>query len=330
MPMTTSLHVDQTVKITLPDPYGNLLRRFVYTVFFGASVIWKIIKIRPDIVHINNLDMFISFSFLKLVKHDLKFVLDLIDTREDFLKGKMLRLAKFSMRFMDFAFITAPLYYEKYLKIIDPELSKRSVAWVPNAPMRRDFDGLVKTPHRGLQLGYFGFLRGADSINMLSEILAELNLKGQKISILFAGIGIEKPLVEQLADKYSFVKYFGPFNYTNVRPLYEQIDIVYSVYLLDHNKKIHMSCRLSEAINCNLPIIVQADSYQAEYVQKYDIGYVVKYGQKQELKTLLKRIYEHPQELDSKAENCASIKHEHVFENHAGKILDSYNELLNK
>lgn len=328
MPMTLNLDQKHLIPIRLPDPLGTLSRRFFLNIFFMTKVLMKLFRIKPDCLHINNFDMFILFSWLKKIFPSLKLILDLIDTRVVFIQKPLALIGRVSLKNMDYAFITAPLYYDEFLQKIHPDLPSSSVVWVPNAPKRNDFADFQKLPHRNLTLGYFGYLRGSYSIQLLVDILDELNLNGLKISVLFAGIGIEKPLVKKFADKYAFVKYYGPFDYTNIKNLYTQVDLIYAVYLLDHNKKIHMSCRLSEAINCNLPIIVQAGSYQAEYVKENDIGYIVNHGKKKELKKLLKYLYKNRDDMEVKSINCKKILNEHQFEFYQNKILTVYKKIL--
>ena len=328
MPMTLDIPTQNIIKIELLEPFGNFFKRLLLNMVFFFRVKKYISALKPDALHINNIDIFILFASMKIFYRKMHFVLDLIDTREGFLKSAASKVSRWSLKALDLVFVTSPRYYDDFLKLIDPGLPSERVLFVPNAPLRSDFEGFRKNKRDDITIGYFGFLRGYVSISQLVSVLNELNATGKKFSVIFAGIGQERPLVEKLAAQYSFVEYFGPFDYKDILKLYQRVDLIYSVYLLDHNKKIHMSCRLSEAINCGIPIIVQNGSYQADYVRKYDIGYVVDYGQQQQLFDILEYLYDHRDDVCRKSENCQNIKHEHVFETYEDRIVEKYDELV--
>lgn len=329
MPLQAKIHEVNIHRICLPEPRGGLIRRIFLNLIFFVKIAIIIIKTKPDAIHNNNMDMLLISNCFKLFHRRLRLVLDLIDTRELFLKQFLRILFKQIFKKTDLIFVTSPMYISEFLNYKNMCCHNEKMIFIPNAPSSADFEGFQKKQNNNITLGYFGYIRGQDTIENVVAIIKELRLEGYSVSLFFAGIGTERPLVEKLASQYEFVKYFGPYEYEkDLKNLYEQVDIIFSMYYLDHNKKIHMSCRYSDAVVCRLPIIVQKGSYLAELVEKYQTGYVMELGKWEELKKLLRKLYLDRSDLQEKAKNCIKIYRENIFETYAPEILNAYRQIL--
>lgn len=329
MPLQTDLPSSNIHQISLPEPRGGKFRRILWNAVFFLRVLFKVAKLRPTAIHANNMDMWLMAFFLKPFARNVRLVLDLLDTRKFFLKPLLLPMLSFILKRTELVFVTSPKYVSDFLCRIKPNISERKILFVPNAPSRADFEGFKKKDNEDLVVGYIGAFRGREAIRNLVEIAGELRDEGLHVKVLFAGMGLDKPLVEELAEKHDFVTYSGPFNYQrDIKELYERIDLVYSVYYLDHNKKIHMSCRYSDAVVCNLPVIVQDGSYMADLVKINQTGYVLELGRWEELKYLLRQLCMDRSDLEVKSRNCEAIKEENIFETYSPMIIKAYSDLI--
>jgi glycosyltransferase involved in cell wall biosynthesis len=329
MPLTTHLDDTHLHRIELYEPRKSIFHRLLFTLVFLFHFFRLLIKIKPHVIHAVNLDMLGLAVAIKLFYPHIRLVLDLTDTREISFHVMLVHFSRFLLRFTDLIFITSPRYASDFLFLIEKNLKNESIVFVPNAPLFKDFSGFKKKKNDMFTIGYFGAFRGHDAIENLVLAVKELREEGHQLSILFAGIGLEKPFVEKISQKYPFVTYYGPFDYAkDIKSLYQRVDIIYSIYMLDHNKKIHMSCRYSEAIVCGLPIIVQGGSYMAELVNKNQNGYIIEFGRWDELKKLLKKLITNKNDLEQKSRNCIPIRKENLFDTYQDIILQSYQHLL--
>lgn len=327
--LVTELEQDSIYRICLPEPRGNLVRRFVYYSIFFLNNIKKISNIKPHAIHANNLDMLIIAFILKMFNQKIKLILDLLDTRSFYLKKLWKLILHPILKKTDIIFISSPKYLDDFLLKITIQLHTDKVEFVPNAPLKSEFENFKKKNDNFLTIGYIGAFRGQEAINKLVETVYQLNELDYKINILFAGMGKDKFLVEKHNKKFDFVEYTGIYNYKNeLKKLYEKVDLIYSIYNLSHNKKIHLSCRLSDAIVCGLPIIVQDNTYQSELVKKYNIGYIIEFGKWDQLKNLLSNIYSNRRELNRKSNNCKMLLKKNIFETYEQLIIKKYNSLF--
>jgi glycosyltransferase involved in cell wall biosynthesis len=328
MPIHSDITREKIHAINLPEPRGNLLRQIYYYIVFFFKARKIIQRLNPSIIHANNMDMLFTAYLMIIGGLKCKLVLDLIDTREIFISNPFRFISRWLIKRTGLIFITSPGYLSDFLHKLGSSLDSK-VLFVPNAPSENDFRGFVrKRENNSLHIGYFGFLRGEETIVELIETIKRLNKENLKIKIIFAGVGVCRQLVTNMARKYDFVEYKGPFRFNDsIKKLYESVDLIFSMYYLDHNKKIHMSCRYSESVVCNLPIIVQKGSFMADLVGRDRNGYVLKLGEWDNLYRLLRHVYFHKDELDEKSKNCEKIKAENLFDNYEYKILDAYSKI---
>jgi glycosyltransferase involved in cell wall biosynthesis len=92
------------------------------------------------------------------------------------------------------------------------------------------------------------------------------------------------------------------------------------------NKKIALACRLSEAIVCELPILVNSGTYMGEIVAKHGLGQVVPAGNTEALAEAIAS-YLDPGLVEGIRQRASSIRHEHLFETHVEKLVSAYERL---
>jgi glycosyltransferase involved in cell wall biosynthesis len=328
MPLHSKIERERVHNIELLEPRGLFIKKiFLYLVFF-IHVLRIVRRLKPSLMHTNNMDMLFVACLINALGIKYKLVLDLIDTRQIFIQFPLRMLSRQLLKMTSAIFITSPGYLHHFLEQVDKNIAPK-VIFVPNAPREENFRGYIKkTDTNSLHIGYFGFLRGEETISNLVATIKKLNEEGLNVKVIFAGIGICKPQVEKFAEKYEFVKYVGPFSFNeDIKELYGSVDLIFSMYYLDHNKKIHMSCRYSEAVVCNLPIIVQDGSFMANLIRRDGNGYVLKLGQWSKLYKLLKHIYFNRQDLEEKDSNCNKIKQQNLFDTYEKKIIDRFSRL---
>jgi hypothetical protein len=102
----------------------------------------------------------------------------------------------------------------------------------------------------------------------------------------------------------------GRFDFaTQAAALYGKCDAMYSVYDADmHNVRVALPNKLYESVYCEMPLIVAKDTYLAEVVDQWGVGFAVDHRQPQELIALLEQLRDQRIPLEPIVENCRKRK----------------------
>ncbi|MFH1897593.1 MAG: hypothetical protein ABH886_05060 [Candidatus Desantisbacteria bacterium] len=330
-PFSCDLPADNIYEVKLPDPRNSLSCRIVTTLKFLRSVGNFVFQQKPEIIHAVHLDMLIiAYVVRLLLGGKLKIVYDIEDTTEFMIAVPMRKLQRFLCKRVDLIFVTSMRYLTHFLikfKILDDDYK---VMYVPNCPHRKQFSKLRKENHSGFVLGYFGAYREENILQNIITSISLLRKEDYDIKILFAGSGKAQFLVEQFASRYEWVENYGPYDYwDDIVGLYGRVDLILAMYdPREYNKKIHMACRFSEAVVSGLPLLVSKETYMAELVEQYNLGWSVNGFNEKELYLTLRDIVISCNTMYKSIFNAKEIYKEHCFESYEEDILRRYNALL--
>ncbi|MBD3385836.1 glycosyltransferase, partial [candidate division KSB1 bacterium] len=327
-PFTSALSKNNIHPIVLPESQSMVFRVY-YMIRFGFYVFKKCLKLKPHIVQSINMDMLLlGYVIARILKIKI-LILDLLDTREVFLNPYFKFLYKNIVKKLSWVFVTSPKFIDEYILLINSSIQLKKISYIPNVPHSNIVDNFKKKSDSNLCIGYFGFFRGTNSLRNLIESVKELYYREYNISCFFAGIGIETAYIEKISKKYSFIKYFGKYDYNNeIKRLYQNVDIIYSVYDIDYNKKLALGCRFNESILFGLPLIVQKNTYMGELVKRYDNGFVLRQNTKQDLFNLLANIMKNKTLLAHKSLNSKKLFNQFIFETYIPVLNQAYHSML--
>ena len=325
-PFTSDIPSENVFKIELENPGKGLFKRLLLTLKFTMKLMRVVRAVRPLVVHAFNTDMLFASWIATFMGRSAKLIYDVEDTMPLMLTRPIIFLQRWVMQKTSLLFVTSPCYLTKYFKPNGILKNRTRTLFVPNAPEAAMFADFTKKQAGPFVVGYIGTFRGECCIINLFKTARRLNEQGIPLLLLFAGTGVQRPLVESLCEKYVFASYHGPYDYRkDILDLYGKIDVIFSLYdLSDENKKINLPCRLSEAIVCELPIIVPKDSYTGSIVEQAQIGYAIQYDGLDELTETLRILATSPEEQERIAQNCRKLKVEHIFESYSARILFEY------
>jgi glycosyltransferase involved in cell wall biosynthesis len=276
-----------------------------------------------------NMDMLLLAFLAQRFANIPLLILDLLDSREIILKPIIRKCYARILNGVDWIFVTSPKFWSDYLLKINPVLRDRKHTFIPNAPVLSSVQYYKFKKRKELTVGYFGYLRGNESLRRLIDIVQSLNESGTQIKLLFAGIGIEKAFIENKAKEYSYIEYYGSYNYTTeIGKLYARIDLVYSIYDFDYNKKLALGCRFCEAFLYRKPIIVQDQTYMGELIKQYDAGFIIKNGNWRQLKELLKNVANDRSLLERIKKNLDQYQAKYAFESYTENLKNSYQKIF--
>jgi glycosyltransferase involved in cell wall biosynthesis len=327
MPKSGFLSNDPWYAVSWPDGKllpSKIINRVVMTMLF----VRKILQIKPDVIHAWNLEMLIT---ARLAKHFLprtRIIFTLQDTTEWMLRPLVQRVQRWAYKDIDILMVTSPGFESQFLRRFSLIPSSREVVFIPNAPLQRTFKGFqCRAPTNELVVGYIGAFKGGVGITSLVQAACIARESGANVKVLFAGIGLDRPLVEAYSEQFDFVTYLGPYRHEQISDIYRRVDVLYGVYNQTFDKQIHMPYRLSEGICFGLPLIVAEKTLVSEIVEDAGIGLSVRLGDTQQLADALIHLCRHPENRSRMRENCALVRKRHTFESYTDSILTVYSRV---
>jgi glycosyltransferase involved in cell wall biosynthesis len=324
-PFSVALSPSSIHPVDLPDPNGPPLRGLGLLIRFHARVMSIAAAVQPDIVHAVNFDMLLGGWLLAVGRPHRTLVYDLLDTQESLRRWPVVMLQRAIMRRVDRIYATSPQFVSGFLrplKLIRPD---EHPVVIPNAPWTATFDGIARRRDGAFVVGYIGSFRSEPAITWLCESVADVRRAGMEVDVLFAGTGDARPLVEEMARRYPFVHHEGAYDYaTQVRALYERVDLVFAVYDVSWDKRTHLACRLSDAIAAGRPIVAAAGTYMGELVDGHQLGYVVDFRDPPSLAAAIRDAVRRRADWSDPSRIPDALRREHTFERYVADLRSTY------
>ena len=149
---------------------------------------------------------------------------------------------------------------------------------LPLSPSKRSAQSVLEISYCGVLQEDRGLFEIIDAVN---------SVDGVRLTI--AGFG---PLQEEIESRQSnSVKFLGRLSSSETIKEYERVDIAYAAYdPTKKNNRYAASSKLYEsAISCT-PCIVSEGTNLAKIVRQFGVGWTVSYGDRDELRVLLKKL----------------------------------------
>ena len=192
-----------------------------------------------------------------------------------------------------------------------------------NMPARQTWAGFKKdrTDPGCFRIGYIGIIRYKESLKQLIAAVQILAREGRRIKVVFAGGGRFDDLLEVIGDKTLF-EFQGAYEYSkDIKRLYSNIDLNYSVYDSHNlNCQLAMPNKFYESIISEIPILVASNTFLEKEVLRLGIGASVLSGDVDGLVDLLRKA------IDNKDWYATALKRLQACD--ANDYFDAYDKAL--
>ncbi len=239
-----------------------------------------------EVVLLNNLDVLLLyfFSSFKLFgkKNASKVAIEISDLREyvfgnGFMAKRLRAVEKWLYaRYIDKLIVTSERYYTFHFE----NFFKKDVFVLENKLLSKEIkktDSWTKEKSAKTIIGIVGLLLRKDEYIKLFETYKAHT----EIEIHIYGKGQYQKVVEDYADKYDNIKYFGPYNaFTDTQRIYASIDIIYLIYdthQVSLNNRLALPNKLYECMYYKVPLLCSKDTYLEEKVKEYGVGTAIDY-----------------------------------------------------
>lgn len=294
---------------------GDPIRRMIPYWHFIKFARGRLKKIRPDIIHAQNLDMLkIALWYKQKIDENVKIIYEiadlhklLVDQQKNIIRKVaqryLLREDRRCARYVDLLIVTSKKYYENYFSDF---ICKDKMIYMPNVPDLRAFSLYKhKVKNDEFTVGFIGAIRYKKQMRNLIEAGKRVGVK-----VLFAGVEYEPVEIEPLCKSVNGFEWYGKFDFmSEAAGLYERCDAIYSVYDADmENVKVALPNKLYESIYCEVPIIVARGTYLAELVEEWGVGVSVDHNSIDELVVAINGLKNDREYYDEIVAHCHNLK----------------------
>lgn len=318
---------DTTFSIIREDLGGSYLSRFAATRRFKKQANKILREKKPDIVHVQNLDMLQIACSYKKQHPDVRIIYEVADLhrllvdKQKSLVGKCLQKYLLSQdrkcsKSADLLIVTSQKYFDTYFKEFVPA---NKVLFFPNVPDLSVFEGYKAKDHScGFTVGYIGGIRYKREMRLLVDSAIR-----KDFPLIIAGFEQGENEIEELCKGHENITWLGRYDFKKEgAELYGRCDCIYSVYDASmENCKVALPNKLYEAVYCELPIIVAANTYVAEIVEDWGVGVAAVHDSQESVDNAIQYLMD-PDNYLKCVVNCR--KHKNEID------LKTYNGILKK
>ena len=285
---------------------GSYMQRICKYIKSIKSLYTIVKENKYNVLIVNNIDTLALFKLCTMFQsYDTKIAIEISDLRShtytDSFKSKVMRtIEKFMFKFVDKLIVTSPKFYDMYYNT----LFKGEPFVLENKPLSNMIPAkLEKKNSDKVIIGIVGLLLQGKPYKTLFETIKD----NDKYEVHIYGKGIFEELVNEYANKYENIKFFGEYNFfQDSAKIYSTLDILYMPYDTTDgslNNKVALPNKFYEAMYFKVPIITSKGTYLGELVEKYSIGQSLACCKEKELRDGLKEI------IENKVQYVSNLNH---------------------
>lgn len=308
---------------------GDPIKRMLPYMKFSTRAYAALKEIRPDIIHVQGLDMLkIAHRYKKTINKNVSIIYEVADLHRLLVDKQKHPLKKIIQAYLchedrrleksyDLLLLTSMKFFEVYFSKF---VRKEKILYMPNVPDLSAFTSYEKKKNRDeFTVGYIGSVRYKQQMRNMVEAAQQNNMR-----VLIAGFENEPVEIEPLCKDNPRVEWVGRFDFDKqAASLYGKCDVMYSVYDADmHNVRVALPNKLYEAVYCEMPLIVAKNTYLAQIVDEWGVGVSVDHKSVAELTQVFAQLQNDLDMYERIVENCRQKK--------ADVGLQRFNILLEK
>lgn len=308
--------------------YGESKKTIIGLLFFQIWLFFILLFNHKKYTYIHACDFdcgFVSMIISKLFKK--KLVYDMYDYYTDSrpmpkkiekivnnLENKVINCAEVAIICGD--------WRKEQIKFANP----KKIAVIHNTPDIRNIENkkIMKSSSNKIKIGYVGILQDH---RLLIEVLEKIK-NNKKYELHIGGFGKYENYINELAEKYNNVYFYGSLPYDEVLCLEQECDILFATYDPEiKNHKYSAPNKIYEAMALGKPIIVCDDTGIDKLVLNEKIGTSIKYNAESFIESLdyLAKNKNVSQEMGFKAKELYNRKYNWL--SMEKELINIYNEL---
>ncbi|MGB9879295.1 MAG: glycosyltransferase family 4 protein [Anaerolineae bacterium] len=289
LPLIEEREYARIERIALPATFGTGVRNLPYLLRWQLRLcfwLWRNRR-RYQIVHACDFDtvlpaLMISRLYGKKVVYDVfDFYADMLRKTPSFLRRVVRRIDLWAMGRVD-ALILVDEARKEQIRGARP----RRVEVIYNSPEPCP-PPPVRSTHGELRIAYVGLLQVERGLLEMLEVLE----RHPEWDLDLAGFGGDAEVILAVARKLPNVRVYGRVPYEEAIRLYAQADVLFATYdPAIPNHRYASANKLFEGMMLGKPVIVARGTGMDRLVERYKVGFVVDYGDVNQLESVLYKI----------------------------------------
>lgn len=217
----------------------------------------------------------------------------------------------------------AIIYVNDLQKELANEKNFPKFHYLPNYPSLEDYEGAkarIRKEGDTLNVGYIGSVRQEEELKNLILAGEELD----NLEIFIHGAGTSYPALKEFSKDRPKVHVTGLYHYKESVRLYNGLDLLYILYpksVLQYKKTYPI--KFFESILTLTPMIVGRGTVLEKIVKEKEIGFAVDGEDREEIRSLLIRLRDHPEILN----HCINKLQEIQYEFSWGQVVSVLDEI---
>lgn len=216
------------------------------------------------------------------------------------------------------------IYVNKAQVIKVSDKNKNKLVFLPNYPDLNNYDLKFKNTSEKLRISYIGAVRQYTELKNLMDACNNLN----EVHVSIHGMGVAYENLEKIIGDYKNVTLSGVFDYKQSSKFYSNADLIYAVYPMNNiQNRLSYPVKFYEAILTNTPVIISKGSVLEQFLNEYDIGFVVDGSDKENIRKTINEILNDRDIIDTKKKNMKEIQFKYVWESIVKNLDNIYSNL---
>lgn len=276
------------------------------------------------LIHAHDIDG--MFAAVMIARHK-KIIWDMHEFFDGFDYGTIRKTINRTMARICFRYADAIIYVvdsqrRRYASMVRKKTLQETVM---NCADLSVFSSFSRQASDKLRISFIGTVREFDTIKLMMDVAEKFD----DVVFYIHGGGVSYEDIKAISGSYRNTVIQGRFDFKDVKQLYQNTDIVYSIYdSTQLNIKEAFPAKGFEAIISETPVITNKNTYFGDLVQQSDIGFVIDERSPDDLEALVGSLLCDRAVLHQKAENIKKIKKDFLWETQSDKLLLLYKKLI--
>lgn len=276
-------HEAEIIHFGIPAVYcGGIKKNFNALWKFQCRIIGWLKKHRNEYDAVHAFDFDTGFAaMLCCRRYGKKFIYHVLDYYVDghILPSKFLNsiVEFFEIRVINAADTTI-LCTEKRIEQIDKASPKKVyvIHNTPNTVLQPSTSFKLQSANDKMKIAYVGILAGTRLLKETVEAVAQMN----DVEMHIGGFGKYEAWMQEAAQKYDNIFFYGKLQYSNTLALESQCDVMVATYDPSfRNHKYAAPNKFYESLMLGKPIIMAQDTGYDDVILEHDIGLLTEYSE---------------------------------------------------
>lgn len=290
----------KVIRVGPKAEYGPLMA--LKLPFFYLNAFKVILDLKPDVIHTHDFDTAILGFIMKVVRR-VKWVYDVHDLYFTFFSmeggrsifGRLIQnidvwVSKKADRILVATQSIGGEYEGLREYYVREGIVPEKITTIWNVPDIREFLAYSRINIKKSRKFTIGFIGAQRTLSNFVTFFKALKSSSLQVKVIFVGVGKDTEKLKNFVNREYpeiEVEFVGHVSYDEIPNYYLICDAIYSCFPMTENVKRGLSVKVFEATIMGIPVIVNSETLNSDYVKRYRCGVCVDVGDVEDIKRKL-------------------------------------------